>query len=407
MAIVRAVKSGNWSDTTVWNTGALPTSADDVYSNTFTVTIDISPTVLQISNAAATGVTAGGSFVPTNGITLSCTGAGVVGASGTMITSTLVAGQSFSIVGSVSQIASGTCINNNGNGGINIIGAVNHTSSSNVSYTIVNSTLGSITITGNVTSSGNYFSSNNAVRNIGNGVVSITGDVRNTNAQDTCNNAGAGTMNITGNVFGGPSSQGTSVLNSGIMPIVGNLTGGSATSAVENGGTLTHSGTATASNNVPALISSSASAVNILSGPFLVSANGTHAVYAARWFWQNASPSPTYYQIRSADLSTIRPLYTADSVGGNPAITNVRLGTVYGPSNELTGSVAIPPAQSVTFGVPVDNTTGTSALTPDSIWNYPVSGITTSGSIGERLKNAATVNTVAKQISDAFSGPYT
>ena len=37
MAIVRAVKTGVWSDTTVWNTGSLPTSADDVYSNNFTV----------------------------------------------------------------------------------------------------------------------------------------------------------------------------------------------------------------------------------------------------------------------------------------------------------------------------------------------------------------------------------
>lgn len=40
MATRFAVKTGVWSDTTVWNTGALPTSADTVYPNGFTVTID-------------------------------------------------------------------------------------------------------------------------------------------------------------------------------------------------------------------------------------------------------------------------------------------------------------------------------------------------------------------------------
>lgn len=72
-------------------------------------------------------------------------------------------------------------------------------------------------------------------------------------------------------------------------------------------------------------------------------------------------------QIRSSDLSTIRPLYTADSVGGNPAVNNVRSGTVYGPSNELTGTCAVPPVGSVALGVPVDNTTGTAAITAATI----------------------------------------
>jgi hypothetical protein len=104
-----------------------------------------------------------------------------------------------------------------------------------------------------------------------------------------------------------------------------------------------------------------------LSGPFLVSANGTQAVYCFNWKWQNTSPPATYYQIRSANLAVIRPLYTADSVGGNPAIANVRSGTVYGPASELTGTCAVPAAGSVALGVPVDNTTGTAAITAASI----------------------------------------
>jgi hypothetical protein len=62
MATVYAVKTGNWSDTTVWNTGALPTSADIVYSNNYIVTIDASPTVLALTNLSASGITQGGYF---------------------------------------------------------------------------------------------------------------------------------------------------------------------------------------------------------------------------------------------------------------------------------------------------------------------------------------------------------
>jgi hypothetical protein len=63
-------------------------------------------------------------------------------------------------------------------------------------------------------------------------------------------------------------------------------------------------------------------------------------------------------------------LYTADSTGSNsgqPATNNVRSGTIYGPNSELTGTCAVPGASSVAFGVPVDATTGTAVLTPESL----------------------------------------
>jgi len=40
MAVVYAVKNGNWSDTSTWNTGALPQPGDTVCANNYTVTID-------------------------------------------------------------------------------------------------------------------------------------------------------------------------------------------------------------------------------------------------------------------------------------------------------------------------------------------------------------------------------
>jgi hypothetical protein len=193
-------------------------------------------------------------------------------------------------------------------------------------------------------------------------------------------------MNITGTINGGPTSNssGTGAINS-------------------SSGTLNHVGTVQASSTGAGIGPGSTTQITVLTGPFLTTANGINPVIATRWFWANSIVTPTYYQIRTANLATIRPLYTADSVGGNPATTDVRSGTIFGPSNELTGTVAVPPANSVLTGVPVDNTVGSGTMDPTQFWNYPISGITTSGSIGERLKTAATVNVMGQLISDSFS----
>ena len=388
MAIVRAVKSGNWSDTTVWNTGALPTSADDVYSNTFTVTIDTSPTVLSVRNTSATGVTAGGSFVSTNNSTLTCTGAGILTGAANCFISNLTLGQTCSIV---SNAAGGVTFN---------------------CHAIVNTNSGLIQITGNMTggAAGYGGAGSYAVHNTGQGTVAINGDIFGGSGDSVgVNNAGSGTITATGSITGGSGLNGYGIRNSssGVLTLTGTVTAGSASLTYgafnASSGTMTIVGSAQATNLSPAIGSQGTSAVIILSGPFLTSANGTHAIFCPNWKWQNTTPPATYYQIRSANLSVVRPIYTADSVGGNPTTSNVRLGTVYGPSNELTGTLSMPTAQSVSYGVPVDNTTGTAALNAVDIWNYPLSGITTSGSIGERLKNAATINSVSQQISDAFS----
>ena len=78
MANVYAVKDGDWSDPTTWNTGESPTAADDVYANGYTVTIDTSPTVLSLRSSSGTGIVSGGTFIPLDGVTLTCTGSGIV-----------------------------------------------------------------------------------------------------------------------------------------------------------------------------------------------------------------------------------------------------------------------------------------------------------------------------------------
>ena len=373
MAIRYAVATGNWSNTATWNGGTLPTSSDDVYSNTFTVTIDTSPTVLSISNASTTGVTAGGSFVITNGITLTCTGViGILGSEasfgGTVISNLNLS--EFCYI--VANIKGG-----NGGGGTGSSGVVHNVS-------------GTITITGSATGGGN--TNDAAVKNLANGVINITGNVSAVTSNSGCHgvlNNSVGIVNIFGTVTGAPLSGGASygvyANSTGTTNITGSIQAGSGNAAVASG---------------------TNTCFIILTGPFLTTTNGINPNIATRWFWANSTPPATYYQIRTQNLATIRPLYTADSVGGNPAASNVRSGTVFGPASELTGTMVVPPAGSVNFGVPVDNTTGTALVTASSvinaIWNYPISGITTAGSIGERLKNTATVGTVNTILSNGL-----
>lgn len=412
MAIVRAVKSGNWSDTTVWNTGALPTSADDVYSNTFTVTIDTSPTVLSISNATATGVTAGGSFVPSNGITLTCTGAGITAGSTVTpcFTSSLTSGQSCSLVA-------------------NITGG-----SGNGSYGVSNSGAGTVNITGNCTG-GSASTGPNGVNNGSTGAVNITGNCTGgagTNSHGA-SNGGTGTLNITGNCTGASGTIGSSGANNnstGTMTVIGSLS----------------------ANGYPAIALGNIAQNTFLTGPFIGTAQGVPASVALRWRWI-ASVGSSYMTAVNSTATGYKNLFTADnssSTSGQPAASNVRSGTVYGPANELTGTCAVPGASSVLSGVPVDNTTGTATVSaasirsalgmasanldtqlsnvPSSVWSATTRTITggtvdtltnspdvpTEAEIASqvrteltpelnRIANCATVATTGQQIQDALS----
>lgn len=342
MAIVRAVKTGNWSDTTVWNTGALPTTADDVYSSTFTVTIDVSPTVLSISNASTTGVTAGGSFVPTNGITLTCTGAGVVGATvgAWCFDSSLPAGSSCSIVGAI--VGTGT---------------------SNQSTAVVrNSSGGTVNITGNIsfttTGSGvQYY----GVTNTSNGIVNITGNITggSLSANYGALNNSTGTINITGNATAGANSNGHAIFNN-------------------SSGIVNHVGSVIASSSGAAIGIGSTTQVTILTGPLICStsndaSSGINPCIAQRWFPADSALSTFRYEMRSQTTSgspavrAARNLYLSQAYDAlYPATSNVRSGITYAPDSRA-GTCAVPPAGSVALGVPVDATTGTAAITADSI----------------------------------------
>jgi hypothetical protein len=75
------------------------------------------------------------------------------------------------------------------------------------------------------------------------------------------------------------------------------------------------------------------------------------------------------------------------------------LGVTYSSSPTLTGTCAVPLPQYVSQGVPVDATVGTGYINAVEVWNILTSTITTSSSIGERLKVASTIETTGDQLA--------
>lgn len=88
------------------------------------------------------------------------------------------------------------------------------------------------------------------------------------------------------------------------------------------------------------------------------------------------------------------------AVGGLPNVEDVRYGITFGYGTAV-GTARIPNPNQVTYGVAVDNTFGNAVLTAASIWDYLVSSITVENSIGMRLKNVSTPQTIGEQL-EAF-----
>lgn len=163
-------------------------------------------------------------------------------------------------------------------------------------------------------------------------------------------------------------------------------------------GTFTASAFANAVN-----ISNSAADVR-LSGDFLDHWSGWRAVNGAKWrLGTTPNAARTRYALAGTSDSYVE-MFTADNATfGQPAISNVRAGIVYG-GGILTGTCAVPAAGSVALGVPVDNTTGTAVLTAAAVQSALTSqGLTTAraaaldnldATVSSRLAPSGTLATV-------------
>jgi hypothetical protein len=417
MATITSAQSGDFSDTTTWVGGVVPTVGDDAVAATgHTVVIDVDTTVDKVTQAGT------GKFTLGNGRTLT---AEVEANAGT-----------FTSGGTVEVIATTTAA---------IVGDVTGVSSTavNVAGVVVTGS-GTLTITGNVTgSAGNASSEVNGHAGVYANVVCtvvINGDVTagsgaHKRAVQFGVSSGAATLTITATtISAGGGGQAYGIFHQGASGVVTatatTITGGTgnfahgivhtgatgtvtATATTITGGTggtaegIRHTGASgTVTVTAPTIQGSTTASTHgishtgatglvtavgntfgvgqnshgisstslnagsgvVLTGDMTDSSLGATAV-STRIFRLAATTSGTTTYANDIGYPTggFVTRVSPDNVTGMPAEANVRGALTYGFNSELTGSLAVPPAASVGIGVPVDNTVGTAALAPADI----------------------------------------
>jgi hypothetical protein len=382
MAIRFAVASGNWSNTATWNGGTLPAAADDVFSNNFTVTIDQDITAISLRNTsnASPAITQGGSFVVSGGsgtrnITLSGAASLLVpGVNGGFVaavspllnitaTASAITNINSNLVGGVANTNNGVAVVINGNSTLNITGRVGPTGQFG---NALQSQFSGATI--NIV--GSVFGTPG-----GNGIVitqpataTITGPITGAalSSGPGLAVAAASTINVTGNVFGGNNANAQGII-AGVagstINITGNLTAGAGEALGDNQiQAFNITGNVNASSTRPAIVCQNTTLVTINGN--LNNTSDVNAVYASRlrispttsqsWTFQTSGPN--------------RLLYTSNALSDFPAITDVRNGVTYA-AGTLTGSCAVPPTASVTFGVLVGNSTGSAIISRAQLYS--------------------------------------
>lgn len=404
MALRYAVANGNWSNTATWDGGTLPTASDDVFANNFTVTINGTFTVLTIRNTsnASPAIVAGGVFTFANGGDLTCTASnGIINRndSGTL-TFDLPIGQSATLRANAltaSIFTNGRCISVQNTGTFNMIGNydIQAQSGTNSRATIFVNASTTINIIGNII---NTQSGANSTLWLGGGnpIINITGNIsggfaNNFNAfnSNAIYSAVSCTINITGNIT---TNLAPSIyLAAGILNLIGNVTGGNSHPAIFGGTAIDLLGLTTSGVNRAAVEGGQATLVKVRGN--VINTDTYTAIYAGRVVIDSSVIS---WQFKDSTNTITRTLY---SVVGIPATSDVRFGTTYGGSNELSGTLRVPSAANVLSGVLVDNTTGTLLMTPAQFWNYLIASGFTPNSIGDRLQNVSTVATTGGQIA--------
>jgi hypothetical protein len=407
MATYFARKSGNINATDVWATTPSGTAAavtfasgDVLLSNSFTVTVNVSTDLGatgEVRNDTTGGATAGGSFSLSTGVTL---------------TANVFAGTA-------------ACVTLAGTASATIIGNLTGGTATNAHAVSVSST-GSLSITGSLT--GGTAQTTHGVNLTASCTLTITGNLTGGSGLSaaalqvvTATNP----ITITGNLTGGVGGNSTNAIwhqSTATVTVTGNCTGGAGSVGAQNGstGTLIINGTVTGAATAGAtnVGAGTLTVTRAKGGPLTTSAAGvsgstTGVTNVQEIEYGDLGVSPTSGPIRLTDASsnvavmyrfgtTKKTLVDANASGLMPAASNVRSGTVYNGGNS-TGTCAVPAAGSVALGVPVDATTGTAALTPAAVWDYATASATTSGSMGERLKNSATVASVGQSLSDALT----
>jgi hypothetical protein len=429
------ISSGNWSNAAIWSGSLIPTASDDVYANNQTVNIDTNVNVLSLRNSSITGVTSGGQFKLLDNVIVTAsiqafTTTNTVSTYNSFIeisqsNSATIVGNITTNVGSgnykyavktlnsASLIISGNLIAGGASsvqtpllhwsmGTVRILGTVTAGAAVN-DYGIWVNTSGSLYVTGNII--GGTSTSTIGIVSAGvNSLINITGNVTagtSTSAHGISNSV-SNTIVVTGSVIGGTlSGNGINNSSTGRIIISGSVQANAASGVISSGnGTINVIGPISASAIVPGIQSTGTSAVNVFTGPFY-NKNNHNAVYAP--IIQLYSGSSTSWTFDTETYGGQQTLYTQNWPSNFPVTNNVRQGVIYGNTGQYTGTVIIPSAANVLKGVPVGSTTGSAVLTPQDVFDFAIQNLTGSNTIGNRLKNIATVQTTAANIA-AYNG---
>jgi hypothetical protein len=364
MATYFARKTGNVNATDVWATtpsgtasNLFPTftNADVLMANSFTITLNVNTTVAEIRNDATGGATAGGSFIMSDGVTLT---ANVYGGTATLATLTANPTASQFIVG-------------------NLYGGTGGSASAHAVFNTLNT--GTLQITGNLIG-GAGLAAGTCALSMSSANVVVSGNV--TGASNTSFGAGegirmtgAGNCTVTGNVTGGAhaTNYGVRVTGAGNITIVGQAIGGNAASAINNESTGQVAVTRAVGNGFGGGSVGLSAAVGVSN---VVSQSSITIVEQMEFGTLGQSPVNGRIRLKKlssnvavfnyCDTAGAKTLIDATANAAMPAATDVRDGVSYA-SGALTGTCKVPAAASTAFGVPVDATTGTAVLTPAAI----------------------------------------
>ncbi|GIV49887.1 MAG: hypothetical protein KatS3mg038_0408 [Candidatus Kapaibacterium sp.] len=411
MADVYAIANGNWSDPAIWSGSTVPGTADNVWLNGKTITLDQDISVASLSSEAnaTLGTVAGGTLdIPSTYSTRTITASGDIKQGGTTYLITVTNSTVLTITATTllsSDTGSQGTIRITNGGAFQITVNATVVARNVVVFDHPGTTTSSLVIQGDVFSIGPSYAISTYARALGNivingnvknggirhsdyGLFTINGNViseaglASLNPIEVGGGGGVKSITINGNVIAGPLPAITLNSANTTMSCVinGNVTGGSANGApgilvagMPTGNSLKVNGDVYNGSgaNSPGIFAK----VDIF-GSVFVNGNlkvssltdpATPSVSVPRLTISNAQTR--YIEHWEGDISTGQPTgnklifeTNINASQANPA--DVRQGVVYGPAGEYTGTCAVPPPQSVAYGVPVDNTVGQAGLPP-------------------------------------------
>ncbi|BBE18698.1 internalin [Aquipluma nitroreducens] len=383
MAVYTATQNGNWNDPATWGNSGPPTSADDVNTASYTVTVNADSSCKNIT------IGAGGTLNHSGTNTLTVTGdwtnngtynagTGIVSFSNTG--STINGATTFGIlvINSGSNVNSNIIVNSdltindlqliNGllkiNGGTTTITALNEPTVNPIHNTIPKSAGLEVNSGGKLVTQ-DFTINNKGLIRINSGTANFgnsTGNSVETNTDGAFIVEGGGTVNIAGRLHNSASGTvfGTSY-TSGITISSGTVTLSTKGNALSNVGSLNVTSAGTFNFNGGTIIFQNASTATTELDLGLLNGTGTKNISGGTFQFGNGSPSGETYNI----ISEI-PLYNLKTNGN----ANIALGSTLILGNPLTlngasklflngNSIQIPVSATGTYTFPITDASGT------------------------------------------------